>query len=212
MTLQRLKVATLLASLAIAGCVSDSELGAKGPTSEDIWQMSGTKDAVVALQQSLSDACHVSLGSPDSYQKVSPEADTCIRSKVVMAFDAQEGTLICGRDRNLQQFVSCILEGQFVGHVIDNTGSERLAPDLQWGGGEERGRKASSLLTDRARASCATPDQAAMKQCVEAALLKAFEIDSAAVGFCPSQKQRDLCMYWAGFARSIRIKLDRIGI
>ena len=130
---------------------------------------------------------------------------------MVVAFDAQEGSLLCGRDQALQPFVSCILEGQFVGHVVANAGSERLAPEVQWGGGDERSKQAANLLSERVKASCATPDQAAMKKCVDETMLRAFEVDEKAVDFCPSQQQRDLCIYWAGFARSIRIKLDRIG-
>ncbi|WP_374382587.1 hypothetical protein [Dongia sp.] len=205
-----LMVATVLASA--SACVSDEERsGPRAATSEDIWRLSGTKDAVSNLQQALSDACHVSLTSPDGYQKISPEGDSCVRTHMVVAFDAQEGSLLCGRDKGLQPFVSCILEGQFVGHVVANSGSDRLAPEVQWGGGEERSKQAANLLSERVKASCATPDQAALKKCVDETMLRAFEVDEKAVDFCPTPQQRDLCIYWAGFARSIRIKLERIG-
>ena len=40
--------------------------------------------------------------------------------------------------------------------------------------------------------------------------LRYFDIEPAAINSCPTQEQRDACIYWASFAHSIWLKLDRI--
>ena len=94
--------------------------------------------------------------------------------------------------------------------LIRNSGSTPLPPDVQWGGRDERGQQASKLISDRIRASCLTPSKSAMNQCVETSMFSFFEVKPQAVDFCPSKEQRDMCIYWAGFAHSIHLKLDRI--
>lgn len=198
--------------LLLAAACTSSEPGHKGPvaTSEDIWRLSGTKDALVSLHQALSAACQANLEQPDDLLKLSAGQAICVRSRLVEAFDASEGAGLCNQGRDLKQFVSCILEGQFVGNVIRNSGSDPLPPAVQWGGRDERGQQASKLIADRIRASCLTPSKSAMNQCVETSMFSYFEVKPDAVNFCPSKEQRDMCIYWAGFAHSIRLKLDHI--
>nr|WP_298690030.1 hypothetical protein [uncultured Dongia sp.] len=177
---------------------------------EDLWRMSGTKDAIAGLHQGLSDACHVALDVPDDFLKLSPTDAACVRTKLVSAFDATEGNGFCAPKPNLKQFVSCILEGQFIGRVIDNSESPHMTPELQWGDADEAGRQANKILTDKIKAFCVSPSDAARKECAETEMLRYFGIDAAAIRFCPNIDQRDACIYWAGFAHSIKSKLERV--
>jgi len=197
--------------LLVTACAG-SEPASKGPgaSAEDIWRLSGTKDALVALHQGLSDACQAKLEKPDDLLALPAGQAICVRSRLVEAFDAADGAGPCNQGRDLKQFVSCILEGQFVGNVIRNSGSAPLPPEVQWGSRDERGQQASKLIGDRIRASCLTPSKSAMNECVETSMFRYFEVKPDAVDFCPSKAQRDACIYWAGFAHSIRLKLDRV--
>lgn len=172
--------------------------------------MSGTQDAILALYQALSDSCHVTVQKNEDFQQLAANEVFCIRSKLVSAFDVTEGAEYCTSNGDLQKFVSCILEGQFVGRVVDNSGSPPLPPEVQWGNREERGQRASDLISERINAVCMTPSKSEMQACTEEAMLRYFEIEPQAIAFCPTAEQRSLCIYWAGFARSIRINLDRI--
>lgn len=196
----------------IAAACASPEPASKGPvaTSEDLWRLSGTKDALVELHHALSEACQAKLETPDDLLTLSGGQAVCVRSRLVEAFDADAGAGPCGQGRDLRQFVSCILEGQFVGSVIRNSGSAPLPADVQWGSRDARGQQASKLISDRIHASCLTPSKSAMKECVETSMFQYFEVKPEAIDFCPSQEQRDMCIYWAGFAHSIRLKLDRV--
>ncbi len=202
-----------LACIALAACASDEDTSAgKGaPASKEaLWVASGTKNAVSELHYSLSDACHVKLKKPDDMITLSLVEATCVRTRVVSAFDAAAGDKYCSHGRDLKQFVSCILQGQFIGRVIGNAGLPALAPEIQWGDTEEAGRLTNKLLGEKIRATCLSPSDATRKECAESEMLGAFEIDRKAIDFCPNAEQRDACIYWAGFAHSIRLKLDRI--
>lgn len=179
-------------------------------TSEDLWRLSGTRDALVELNEALSDACQAKLETPDDLLTLPAGQAVCVRSRLVEAFDAGEGAGLCGQGHNLRQFVSCILEGQFVGSVIKNSGAAALPADVQWGNRDARGQQASKFISDRIRASCLTPSKSAMRECVETSMFRYFEVKPEAIDFCPSKGQRDMCIYWAGFAHSIRLKLDRV--
>jgi hypothetical protein len=203
----------IVVALALAACAPTSQTStpkAALASKEDLWRMSGTKDAIAALDQSLSDACGVSIAVPDDLLKLPQTDAVCVRTHLVSAFEAAEGSDYCALNRNLKQFVSCILEGQFIGRVIDNSGLPRLAPEIQWGDPDEAGRQANKLLTEKIKATCLSPSDAARKECAETEMLRYFGIDASAIDFCPNREQRDACIYWAAFARSIRIKLDRI--
>lgn len=203
----------IILAISLAACAPAPQTSAPKvalASKEDLWRMSGTKDAIVELNQSLSDACHVSIETPDDLLKL-PQTDAiCVRSQLVSAFEASDGSDYCARNRNLKQFVSCILEGQFIGRVIDNSGSPALPPEIQWGDADEGGRRANQFLTEKIKATCLSPSEIARKECAEAEMLRYFDIKPEAIGFCPAQQQRDACIYWASFARAIRIKLDRI--
>jgi len=204
---------SIFVALALAACVTDPQNSASKAalaSKEDLWRMSGTKDAIAGLHQGLSDACHVTLKIPDDLLKLSQTDASCVRTKLVAAFDAAEGSGFCAPKPNLKQFVSCILEGQFIGRVIDNSGSPRLAPETQWGDADEAGRQANKILTEKIKAFCVSPSDAARKECADAEMLRYFGTDAAAINFCPNREQRDACIYWASFAHSIRIKLDRV--
>jgi hypothetical protein len=211
-TLPRIALGIFVA-LALAACGTAPQSSSPKvalASKEDLWRMSGTKDAVAGLHQGLSDACHVTLDVPDDFLKLSPTDAACVRTKLVSAFDAAEGNGFCVPKPNLKQFVSCILEGQFIGRVIENSGSTRLTPELQWGDADEAGRQANKILSEKIKVTCVSPSDAARKECAEAEMLRYFEIEPAAIGFCPTKEQRDACIYWASFAHSIRLKLDRI--
>lgn len=197
--------------LVVAACAA-SEPAPKGPvaTSEDLWRLSGTKDALVELHRALSTACQAKLETPDDLLTLPAGQAICVRSHLVEAFDAGAGASPCSQGRDLKQFVSCILEGQFVGNVIKNSGSAPLPADVQWGSRDARGQQASKLISDRIRASCLTPSKSAMNECVETSMFQYFEVKPQAIDFCPTKEQRDMCIYWAGFAHSIRLKLDRV--
>ncbi|WP_374376392.1 hypothetical protein [Dongia sp.] len=212
---RRLRHSTLniVLAFALAACASSpdaSKSKAALPTSQDLWRMSGTQDAVLALYQALSDACQVAVQQPDDFLKLAPNEAFCIRSTLVSAFEVGEGAEYCTRNRDLKQFVSCILEGQFVGRVVGNSGSPPLPPDVQWGNRGERGQQANDLLNQKIDAACMTPSKPEMQACVEESMLRYFEIGPQAIAFCPTDEQRSACIYWAGFARSIRVRLDRI--
>jgi len=204
---------TILVTVMLAACSSGATTSTPKTTlasKEDLWRMSGTKDAISALDQNLSDVCHVSLETPDDLLKL-PQTDAiCVRTHLVSAFDAEMGSDYCVRNRNLKQFVSCILEGQFIGRVIDNSGSPPLAPEIQWGDADEAGRQANKILSDKIKATCVSPSDAARKECADAEMLRYFGIEPPTIGFCPTKEQRDACIYWASFAYSISLKLDRI--
>ena len=204
---------SIFVGLAPAACATDthnSSSKAALASKEDLWRMSGTKDAIAGLHQGLSDACHVSLKVPDDLLKLSQTDAACVRTKLVTAFDAAEGSSFCAPKPNLKQFVSCILEGQFIGQVIDNSGSPRLSPEIQWGDADEAGRQANRILTEKIKALCISPSDATRKECAEAEMLRYFDVEPAAINSCPTPEQRDACIYWASFARSIWLKLDRI--
>lgn len=201
------------ACIALSACASDevTSAGKGAPASKEVlWVASGTKNAVSELHYSLSDACHVTLKKPDDMIALSLVDATCIRTRVLSAFDAAAGDNYCSRDRDLKQFVSCILQGQFIGRVVDNAGLPALGPEIQWGDTEEAGRLTNKLLSEKIRATCLSPSDATRKECAEREMLSAFEIDRKAIDFCPNVEQRDACIYWAGFAHSIRLRLDRI--
>lgn len=204
----------IVVALALAACAPAPQTSTPKvalASKEDLWRMSGTKDAIAGLHQGLSDACRVTLNVPDDLLKLSQTDATCVRTKLVSAFDATEGGSYCARNRNLKQFVSCILEGQFIGRVLDNSGSPRLAPEIQWGDADEAGQQANKILSDKIKATCVSPSDTQRKECAEAEMLHYFGIDAAAIDFCPTREQRDACVYWAAFARSVRAKADRIG-
>lgn len=200
------------ALLIIVGACASSEPASKGPvvTSEDLWRLSGTREALVELHHALSDACQAKLETPDDLLTLPAGQAVCVRSRLVEAFDADAGASPCSQGRDLRQFVSCILEGQFVGNVIENSGSAALPADVQWGSRDARGQRASKLISDRIHASCLTPSKSAMQECVETSMFRYFEVKPEAIDFCPAKEQRDMCIYWAGFAHSIRLKLDRV--
>lgn len=203
---------TILVAVMVASCSSGAATSTAKTalaSKEDLWRMSGTKDAIAALDEGLSDVCHVSLATPDDLLKLPPTDAVCVRSHLVSAFDAAEGSDYCARNRNLKRYVSCILEGQFIGRVIDNSGLPRLAPEIQWGDADEAGRQANKSLTEKIKATCLSPSDAARRECAETEMLRYFGIDAAAIDFCPNRAQRDACVYWAAFARSVKIKLDR---
>lgn len=210
-TLSRIALSICVALVSVA-CAAPQNAAPKVAlaSKEELWRVSGTKDAIAGLHQNLSDACHVTLKIPDDLLQLSPTDAGCVRTKLVAAFDATEGGGFCAPKPNLKQFVSCILEGQFIGRVIDNSGSPRLAPEIQWGDADEAGRQANKILTEKIKTFCVSPSDAARKECAEAEMLRYFDIKPAAISFCPTQEQRDACIYWASFAHSIRLKLDRI--
>lgn len=179
-------------------------------TSEDIWRLSGTKDALVDLHQMLSIACQAKLEKPDDFLTLPAGQAICVRSRLVEAFNAAEGAAPCSQGGDLKRFVSCILEGQFIGSVIKNSGSSPLPVNVQWGNHDERGEQASKLISDKVRASCSTPSKSAMNECIEISMFRYFEVSPETISFCPSKQQRDICIYWASFARSIRLKLDQV--
>lgn len=207
----RRSAVAMLLLVVMAACASEGARP-KAPvaTSEDLWRLSGTQNALVDLHQALSTACQAKLEKPDDLLTLPAGQAICVRSHLVDAFDAADGAGPCNQGRDLKQFVSCILEGQFVGSVIRNSGSAALPPDVQWGSRDARGQQASKLISDRIRASCLTPSKSAMNECIEASMFRYFEIEPKAIDFCPSKEQRDMCIYWAGFAHSIRLKLDRL--
>jgi hypothetical protein len=102
------------------------------------------------------------------------------------------------------------LEGQLIGGVINSSGSQHLAPEIQWGDADEAGRQTNKILAEKINTTCVSPSDAARKECAETEMLRYFGIDAAAIDFCPTKEQRDVCIYWAGFAHSIRQKLGRI--
>lgn len=201
-----------VALLITAAACASSEPTSKAPaaTSEDLWRLSGTKDALVELHRALSGACQAKLETPDDFLTLPAGQAICVRSRLVEAFDAADGAGPCSQGRDLKQFVSCILEGQFVGTVIKNSGSAPLPAEVQWGSRDARGQQASKLISDRIRASCLTPSKSAMNECVETSMFQFFEVKPQSIDFCPAKEQRDMCIYWAGFAHSIRLKLDRV--
>lgn len=201
-----------IAFLLFAAACGSTEPASKGPvvTSEDLWRLSGTKDALVELHHALGTACQAQLETPDDLLALPAGQAICVRSRLVEAFNADDGAGPCGQGNDLKQFVSCILEGQFVGTVIKNSGSAGLPADVQWGSRDARGQQASKLISDRIRASCLTPSKSAMNECVETSMFRYFEVEPKSIDFCPAKEQRDMCIYWAGFAHSIRLRLDRV--
>ncbi len=128
-------------------------------------------------------------------------------------FDATAGADSCARNRNLKQFVSCILEGQFIGQVIENSGAPALGAGRtmgrqwrrSWTPGQQNPHARRSRRPACHRARLPGRNVPTPKCCATST------VEPAAIEYCPNQEQRDACIYWASFARSIIIKLDRIG-
>jgi len=222
-----------LIALSLLGCsnprsprVIPESTAASAEAYQEAADRSGEKAAGVELEERLRRACHLgprpSAGAPNFWGGgVFPEADEaqsafplrmenaeeCIRSRVVTAFEADEGETYCGQLANISSFIDCIVSGAYASLVARNLGIISLSGEDLWNNRIEPNGRINDMLLRKALETCQRSSQLETDKCAEELALTAMEISPGDIVNCPTGPARGTCIGKTGGVHFVRTRL-----
>ena len=188
-------------------------------------ELSGEKEAASALADQLRKACQISDFAPSPIPELQSsglmpptgefkerniaafqDVAECIKTRIVAAFDAEEGMNHCPAD-DLPDFVACIVVGAYEKRVVGNLGMAQFPPGVIWSDSDEPIRQINDVLFRKALDKCQRSSQWEANNCAEDFVLPALGIDRADISKCPGGKLRMKCISKTGLARFVNDRL-----
>ena len=223
----------ILIALLLAGCSTDQsaqrreELAAVNAGAyQDAIDRSGEKAAGVELEERLRAACHLgprpSAPVPDFWgagglpeageeQSIFPlpleNREECVRSRVVTAFEAQDGEAYCSGQISLSSFIDCIASGAYAARVAQNLGITSLSGKDLWNNRIEPNVRVNDMLLRKALDTCQRSSQSSFDYCAEELALTAMELNRVDIANCPNGPARGTCIGKTGGAHFVRSRL-----